>query len=174
MSNLFCIFEIHNPRNVEECKKSDFVFVRTCFVTQLFELHRFLFWTERMVVMRLNLVDGVKLTLATYTGDSGAIKLDCSTKRLYWFEYSISTRKISSCDYGGKDKKTIASGPFHEGLLSVLGDSLYVLNKVQYHISQMNVSNGTILSSILVEKTNVYYDLNVVDRSVQPTRAGEL
>ena len=124
--------------------------------------------------MRLNLVDRVNSTLTTYTGGSSAIKLDCRTKRLYWFEHSSGGHSISSCDYGGKDKKTIASGPFHEGLLSVLGDSLYVLNKVQYHISQMNVSNGTILSSILVEKTNVYYDLNVVDRSVQPTRAGEL
>ncbi len=124
-----------------------------------------------MAVMRLSLADGVNVTLAIYIGVADAIKLDRGRKRVYWLEYSSSIRNIHSCDYGGKDTKTIANGQFDEGLrvLSVLGNSLYFLNKIKSRINEMSVSNGTILRSFLLDIKDIYNDLIVFHHSVQPT-----
>ncbi len=68
--------------------------------------------------------------------------------------------------------KAITRGPFNEGVLGVFRDSLYFLVKENlYHINQMNISNGNISHRILVNKID-YYDMIVVDSSVQPM--GEL
>ena len=131
-------------------------------------LCRFLFCTEDGVIMRFNLADGTKVTLVTDVGNVYVIKLDCIKKRVYWLEDSGGARPIKSCDYGGKEKKTIASGPFGQYLLGVLGDSLYVLNTNEYRINEMNVSSGNIARKILVDKHD-YIDLTLVDKSVQPT-----
>ena len=123
--------------------------------------------------MRFNFADGSKMTLASDdVVYQSAVELDYSKKRVYWFSYHKSDYLISSCDYEGRDMKAITSGPFNEYILGVFRDSLYFLVKKNlYHINQMNISNGNISHSILV-KTIDYYDLIVVDSSVQPV--GEL
>ncbi len=64
--------------------------------------------------------------------------------------------------------KAITRGPFDEDVLGVFRDSLYFLVKKNlYHINQMNISNGNISHRIWVNKID-YYDLIVVDSSVQP------
>ena len=68
--------------------------------------------------------------------------------------------------------KAITRGTFNRYLLGVFRDSLYFLVKKNLsHINQMNISNGNISHRILVNKIH-YYDLIVVDSSVQPM--GEL
>ena len=123
--------------------------------------------------MRFNLVDGIKVTLVTYFDRIHVITLDCSIKRIYFLEYSGTIRYIKSCDYGGKQKKTIASGPFDENVLGVMGDSLYLWNTDEYRINEMNVSSGNITREIQV---NIYHfavaGLTLIDESLQPT-AGE-
>ncbi len=118
--------------------------------------------------MRFNFADGSKMTLASDdVVYQSAVELDYSKKRVYWFSYHKSDYLISSCDYEGRDMKAITSGPFNEYILGVFRDSLYFLVKKNlYHINQMNISNGNISHSILV-KTIAYYDLIVVDSSVQ-------
>ena len=130
---------------------------------------RFLFWTEDRVVMIFSLAEDIKVTLVTYVGEGGAIKLDCSKKRVYWLvmEYSRRIVRIESCNYRGREKITITSGSINRNLLGVLGDSLYFLYTNKYRINVMNVSNGNISRTILVEKGN-YNDLVLVDKSVQP------
>ena len=122
--------------------------------------------------MRFNFADGIKVTLASGV-DFYAVELDYSKKRVYWFSYQKSNNYlISSCDYKGNDTKAITSGPFKRDLLGLFRDSLYFLVKKNlYHINQMNISNGNISHRILVNQMN-YYDLIVVDSSVQPM--GEL
>ena len=117
--------------------------------------------------MQFSFADGIKVTLLTYVGRGGAIKLDCNKNRVYWLEYVGSIGRIRSCDYAGGEKKTITGGSINSNLLGVLGDSLYFLDKSEYHINEMNVSNGSISRTIPVEREN-YQDLLVVDKSVQP------
>ena len=126
---------------------------------------RFLFWTEDEAVIRFNLADSIKITLTSYVGDGGAITLDCIKKRVYWLEDS---KLIKSCDYHGKDMRTITSGRFMKDLLGVLGDSLYFLDRNELRINEMNVSNGNTSQTILLERES-YRDLIIVDKSLQPT-----
>ena len=123
--------------------------------------------------MRFNFADGIKVTLASGVSSWSAVELDYSKKRVYWFSYKSNyVYLISSCDYEGRDTKAITIGPFNRYLLGVSRDSLYFLVKKNlYHINQMNISNGNISHRILVNKID-YYDLIVVDSSVQPM--GEL
>ncbi len=119
--------------------------------------------------MGFSFADDIKVTLARDTYVSDTVELDYTKKRVYWFSSLSSTSyyDISSCDYDGKDKKTIASEPFNEGVLGVFRDSLYFLvMKNLYHINQMNISNGNISYGIFVDAID-YYDLIVVDSSVQ-------
>ncbi len=124
-----------------------------------------MFWTEDEVVMRFNLADGVKVTLARYVGSSDAVEVDRTKKRVYWFD---QYNKISSCDYEGGDKKTITSGVFNEDILRVFHDSLFFVDETLYRINKLNISNGNISHSILVEKIS-YRDMVVVESSAQPT-----
>ena len=119
--------------------------------------------------MRFNFADGIKVTLASNVASWSAVQLDYTKQRVYWFR-SLSSNyyNISSYDYKGKDMKAITSGPFNEYILGVFRDSLYFLvTKNLSHINQMNISNGNISHRILVNKID-YYDLIVVDSSVQP------
>jgi len=120
------------------------------------------------MIIRFNLADSIKVTLVTYVGDVHAIKLDCRKKRVYWLEYSS---RIKSCDYGGKEKKTMTEGRFNRYLLGVLGDSLYFLDTNKDRINEMNVTNGNISRTIKVDSAvDVYYfDLVVVDKTLQPS-----
>ena len=119
--------------------------------------------------MRFSFADGSKVALRNKF--SYAVELDYTKKRVYLSDYR-GNYYICSYDYDGKNKKSFTSGPFNEFLLRVFRDSLYFLVKNnRYHINQMNVSNGNIYRSILVNKTD-YYDLLVVDSTVQPM--GEL
>ena len=113
-------------------------------------------------MVRFNLIDSIKLTLVPDAGNAFALNLDHTKERVYWFELLSNIRYIKSCDYGGKERKTIARGSFNEYLLSVLGDSLYFLNTIEYRINEMNVSSGNISRTFQVD-TTVYYDLLVVD-----------
>ncbi len=119
--------------------------------------------------MRFSFADGIKVTLASDGFLGAAVELDYSKKRVYWSSYHMSNyHNIFSFDYDGKNMKAIASGPFNEYLLGVFRDSLYFLVKENlYHINQMNISNGNISHSIFVHKID-YYNLIVVDSSVQP------
>ena len=132
-------------------------------------LCRFLFWTEyrfrRGVITRFNLADGIKVTLVRHVAHVYAIKLDCNKKRVYWLESS----RIKSSDYRGQEKKIVKTGRFNRHILGVSGDSLYFLNRKKYRINEMNVSNGNILRTVLVDRGVSYYGLVVVDKSVQPT-----
>ena len=123
--------------------------------------------------MRFSFADGTKVTLAAdrNNGYSAAVELDYTKKRVYWLFYVFfgNNHDIYSCDYDGKDNKAFRSRPFNRYLLRVFRDSLYFM--VKNNLYQMNVSNGNISRSILVNKTD-YYDLLVVDSSVQPM--GEL
>ena len=110
----------------------------------------------------------LKITLATYLGDGGAIKLDCNKKRVYWLENFRSIGYIKSINYNGRKKATITSGPVNRNLLGVLGDSLYFLNTHENRINVMNVPKGNISQTILVAREN-YKDLLAVHTSVQPT-----
>ena len=133
-------------------------------------LCRFLFWTEyrfgRGVITRFNLADGIKVTLTGDVGSVYAIKLDCNKKRVYWLEYSSG---MKSSDYRGQEKKIVKIGQFNRNILGVSGDSLYFLHRNKYRINEMNVSNGNILGTVLIDRGVWYYDLVVVDKSVQPT-----
>jgi len=140
----------------------------SCLLISFIPLCRFLFWTEKGVVIRLNLAHGFKVTLVTYLGEGGAIKLDCSKKRVYWLENSRSIVHINSCNYRGGKKKTLRSGSIDKNLLGVLGDLLFFVNTNEHRINVMNVSNGNISQTIVVEWED-YQDLLVVDKSVQPT-----
>ena len=129
---------------------------------------RFLFWVEDKVIIRFSLADGIKVILVTiYVGDVFAIKLDCRKKRVYWLDYFSSIQYIKSSDFRGQGKKTITEGRFDGSLLGVLGDSLYFLDTSKYRINEMNVSNGNISRKILADR-RTYYDLVVVEKSVQP------
>ena len=132
-------------------------------------LCRFLFWTEyrfwRGVITRFNLADGIKVTLVRHDAHVYAIKLDCNKKRVYWLESS----RIKSSDYRGQEKKIVKTGQFNTNILGVSGDSLYFLDRKKYRINEMNVSNGNIPRTVLVDRGVSYYGLVVVDKSVQPT-----
>ena len=129
-------------------------------------LCRFLFWTEYGMITRFNLADGIKVTLVRDAGDVYAIKLDCNKKRVYWLEYSSG---IKSSDYSGQENKIVKIGQFNTNMLGVSGDSLYFVHRNKYPINEMNVSNGNISGTVLVDMGVSYYDLVVMDKSVQPT-----
>ena len=119
--------------------------------------------------MRLKLAEGIKITLATYFGFAGAIKLDYSVKRVYWLKYFDSISDISSCDYGGRDKKTIAREHFKNWSPTLLKNSLYLLNARGNSIIQRNISNGNISRKIQINGSANYNDIIAVHHSVQPT-----
>ena len=130
-------------------------------------LYRFLFWTEDGWVKRLNLAAGVQKTRYVDT-KSFAIKLDYTKKRVYLL---TSRKQIFSSGYDGENVSFITNGSLNRYSLGVFGDSLFYQNTDLYHIKEMNVSNGKISRSILVDKVS-YYDLIFVDNSIQPI--GEL
>ena len=96
------------------------------------------------------------------------IKLDCVNKQVYCF-----TRDgyITASDYDGRNQKTIAitSGRFYLTILSVFGDSLYLMNNDKSYITRMNASNGIVSEGMAVKRKQDYYDLIVVHSSLQPT-----
>jgi hypothetical protein len=114
------------------------------------------------------LADGIKVTLVTNNGGIYVVELDCIKKRVYWLESFSSISHIKSCDYSGKDKKTITSGSFDQNLLAVMDDSVYFLNTKEYRINKLNVSNGNISGTIQIEKRS-YRDLIILDKAIQPT-----
>ena len=118
------------------------------------------------MITRFNLADGIKVTLVRDAGDVYAIKLDCNKKRVYWLEYSSG---IKSSDYSGQENKIVKIGQFNTNILGVSGDSLYFVHRNKYGINEMNVSNGNISGTVLVDRGVSYYDLVVIDKSVQPT-----
>ena len=98
-----------------------------------------------------------------------AITLDRTNKRVYWLEKTLHVSRIFSADYDGMGRKKVFT--FSGSLLSVSGDSLYVLND-DFYINEISVSNGNISSRIMVDPAKSYYDLIVVDSSLRPL--GEL
>ena len=116
------------------------------------------------MITRFHLADSIKVTFVTYGGNVYAIKLDCRKKRVYWLEYSS---RIKSLNYGGKERRTVTDGQFNDNLLGVLGDSLYFLDTNVYRINEMNVSNGNISRKIPLDRRTYYYDLVLVEKSVQ-------
>ena len=148
-----------------------FLFCISNLIDIILLLCRFLFWTEQRVIMRFNLVDGIKVTLVSYfDGGIHVIRLDCRIKRIYFLEYSSTIRYVKSCDYGGKKKKTIAGGPFRYNLLGVMGDSLYLWNTNDDRINEMNVSSGNITREILLKSYHfAAADFTLIDESLQPT-----
>ena len=145
--------------------------VSSCTCLSFLLLCRFLFWTEYDpgVITRFNLAGGIKVTLLRHVGDVYAIKLDCNKKRVYWLEYSSSIQYIKSSSYNGKGKTDITEGKFHRYLLGVLGDLLYFLDTRNNRINERNVSDGNISRTFQVDSGVSYYDLLVVDKSLQPT-----
>jgi hypothetical protein len=90
---------------------------------------------------------------------------------VYRLCYGEQEQILFSCDYDGEDEKTITSGSLNMYSLGVYGDSVYFQNIDRYIINEMNVSNGNISRSILVEKVP-YHELIFLDNSVPPI--GEL
>ena len=89
------------------------------------------------------------------------ITLDYTNKRVYWFEVD---RHIFSSDYDFQHEKKITNGAFSYYMLAIFGDSLYFQKR--FSINQVNVSNGNIIRSILVDKA--YEDIIVFHSSLQP------
>ncbi|CAB3991726.1 Hypothetical predicted protein [Paramuricea clavata] len=140
----------------------------------------YLFWTEPIAkfVRRISLVSNDIVTLANRKfSKSYTITLDCTKKRVYWLgnEIQSGVHHIFSSDYTGLDQKSIVSGSLNDYLFGVLGDSLYYLNNDLFYINEMNVSNGIVSRTILVDNNTYYDDLIVVHSSIQPReRMGEL
>ena len=89
------------------------------------------------------------------------ITLDYTNKRVYWVEIG---RHILSSDYDFQHEKEITNGAFSDYMLAIFGDSLYF--KKRFSINQVNVSNGNVVRSILVDKA--YEDIIVFHSSLQP------
>jgi hypothetical protein len=81
---------------------------------------------------------------------------------VYWIE---GKQQIFSSDYDFQHQKSIRNGSFSGYMLAISGDSLYFQNADVFSINQMNLSNGNIVCSILVDKE--YYDLVVLHSSLQ-------
>ena len=93
----------------------------------------------------------------------GGITLDYTNKRVYWFEMD---RHIFSSDYDFQHEKKITNGTSSYYMLAIFGDSLYFQKRNAFSINQVNVSNGNIIRSILVDKT--YEDIIVFHSYIQP------
>ena len=90
------------------------------------------------------------------------ITLDYTNKRVYWIERG---RHIFSSDYDFQHLKSIRNGSFLPYVLAISGDSLYFQNTGVLSINQVNISNGNIVRSFLVDKG--YRDLIVLHSSLQ-------
>ena len=141
-------------------------------MTFFFTSYRYLFWTDsKGFLRRINFLLPAPRRIVYLARDVSwpySITLDYANKRVYWFVWKSGVDHISSSDYDGVNQKNIKSGLFNNNLLSVFGDFLYFLNYGKLYINEINISNGTIYRSILVDKAE-YYDLIVVDSSIQPS-----
>jgi hypothetical protein len=93
----------------------------------------------------------------------GGITLDYTNKRVYWIERN---GHIFSSDYDFQHGKKITTGEFRSHMLAIFGDSLYFQKRNPFSINQVNVSNGKIIRSILVDKA--YEDIIVFHSYLQP------
>jgi hypothetical protein len=109
----------------------------------------------------MNLATNNIRTLARQSQPAG-ITLDYTNKRVYWTE---QTWYIFSSDYDFLHLKSIRNGSSSYYMLAISGDSLYFPNADVFSINQMNISNGNIVLSILVDKA--YRDLIVLHSSLQ-------
>jgi hypothetical protein len=109
----------------------------------------------------MNLATNNIRTLARQSQPAG-ITLDYTNKRVYWTE---ETRYIFSSDYDFLHLKSIRNVSSSYYMLAISGDSLYFQNSDVFSINQMNISNGNIVLSILVDKA--YNDLIVLHSSLQ-------
>jgi hypothetical protein len=109
----------------------------------------------------MNLATNNVRTLARQSQTVG-ITLDYTNKRVYWTEQAWY---IFSSDYDFQHLKSIRNGSSSHFMLAIFGDSLYFQNADVFSINQMNISNGNIVLSILVDKA--YNDLIVLHSSLQ-------
>ena len=112
-------------------------------------------------IQRMNLATNNIRTLPRQSW-SGGITLDYTNKRVYWIE---GERHIFSSDYDFQQLKITRNGSFRSSMLAISGYSLYFQNADVFSINQMNISNGNIARSILVDKA--YTDLIVLHSSLQ-------
>ena len=112
-------------------------------------------------VQRMNLATNKIRSLARQSWLEG-ITLDYTNKRVYWIE---GARYIFSSDYDFQHLKSIRNGSFRPYVLAISGDSLYFQNTGVFSINQVNISNGNIVRSFLVDKA--YNDLIVLHSSLQ-------
>ena len=101
--------------------------------------------------------------------DASIIKLDCVYKQVYVFEQKSGNEYyISATDYNGGNQTKITSGPFRRSILGVFNGSLYFINdKDGLQINEVNLSSRNVTRSIVVDR-NIYWDLIVVHKSLQP------
>jgi hypothetical protein len=147
----------------EEFRKIIFVPVFNIIIF-LYVLYRYLFWTAADTyysVRRMNFATNNIRTLARQSWLNG-ITLDYTNKRVYWIERN---RHIFSSDYDFQHLKSIRNGSFRSYPLAISGDSLYFQNADVFSINQVNISNGNIVRSFLVDKG--YRDLIVLHSSLQ-------
>ena len=134
-------------------------------ITYIFLLYRYLFWThwsdEKNDVRQMNLATNNIKFLARQSWTRG-ITLDYTNKRVYWIE---GNRHIFSSDYDFQHLKSIRNGSFRSYVLAISGDSLYFQNTGVLSINKVNISNGNIVRSFLVDKG--YRDLIVFHSSLQ-------
>jgi uncharacterized Rossmann fold enzyme len=111
----------------------------------------------------MNLATNIIKTLARRSVVK-VITLDYTNKRVYWFGIN---RHIFSSDYDFQHEKKITNGTSSYYVLAIFGDSLWYFQKRNgFSINQVNVSNGNIIRSILVDKT--YEDIIVFHSYIQP------
>ena len=127
-----------------------------------------MFWTEYRAVQRINLATNNKRTLARPNGHPKAITLDYTNKQVYWIEVDLNfvNKHIFSSDYDFQHQESIRNGSFGIDMLSIFGNSLYFQKDDVFSINQMNVSNGNMVRSILVDKAT-YYGLIAPNSSQQ-------
>jgi hypothetical protein len=111
----------------------------------------------------MNLATNNIIKTLTRRSAIGGITLDYTNKRVYGIEIG---RHIFSSDYDFQHEKKITNGTFSYFMLAIFGDSLYFQKRNGFSINQVNVSNGNIIRSILVEKT--YEDIIVFHSYLQP------
>jgi hypothetical protein len=106
--------------------------------------------------------------LARPNGHPKAITLDYTNKQVYWIEVDLNfvNKHIFSSDYDFQHQESIRNGSFGIDMLSIFGNSLYFQKDDVFSINQMNVSNGNMVRSILVDKAT-YYGLIAPNSSQQ-------
>jgi hypothetical protein len=115
----------------------------------------------------MNLATNTINTLARRNSQPFGITLDYTNKRVCWIERDQkSVEHIFSSDYDFQHQTNIRNGLFSTYMLAVFGDLMFFQNGDVFSIKEINISNGNIMRSIVVDKA--YTRLILMSNSLQP------